>query len=79
MYIVFISVVGLGLGVPRINISYIFAHNGNRRNNKGYIQKDVPWCMLFVDDIAFVDTSKESLHAKLVTRAKALQSNFNNE
>lgn len=63
-----------GGGVPKINISHMFAHNGNRRNNKGYIQKDIPWCMLFVDDIAFADTSKESLSAKLVTWAKALQS-----
>jgi hypothetical protein len=62
MYIVFISGYGMGLGlcVPRINISYIFAHNGNGRNNKGYIQKDVQWCMLFVDGIAFVDTSKDT-------------------
>lgn len=64
------------MGVLRINISYIFAHNGNRRNNKEYIQKDAPWSMLFVDDIAFVDTSKESLCAKLVTWAKVLQSKF---
>ena len=31
-----------------------------------HIQEDVPWCMLFVDDVVLVDKSRDGVNAKLV-------------
>lgn len=30
-----------------------------------YIQEDIPWCMLFVDDIVLLDETKERVNSKL--------------
>ena len=30
-----------------------------------HIQDDIPWCMLFVDDIALIDETKSGVNAKL--------------
>ncbi|CAL5326839.1 unnamed protein product [Camellia sinensis] len=38
------------------------------------IQDDVPWCMLFVDDIVLVDETREGVNTKLEIWRKALES-----
>ena len=30
-----------------------------------HIQDDIPWCMLFVDDIVLIDETKSGINAKL--------------
>ena len=38
------------------------------------IQLEVPWCMLFVDDIVLVDESRDGVNAKLERWWEALKS-----
>ena len=37
------------------------------------IQDDVPWCMLFADDIVLVDETREGVNTKLEIWRKALE------
>src|SRR4029450_2942072 len=38
-----------------------------------YIQDDIPWCMLFADDIVLVDETREGVNAKLEVWSEALE------
>ena len=37
-----------------------------------HIQEEVPWCMLLVDDIVFIDKSRDGVNAKLERWYEAL-------
>ncbi|PKA60283.1 ubiquitin-protein ligase E3 C [Apostasia shenzhenica] len=39
-----------------------------------YIQDEVPWCMLFADDIVLIEKTKEGAKAKLELWRNALES-----
>ncbi|PKA66268.1 ubiquitin-protein ligase E3 C [Apostasia shenzhenica] len=39
----------------------------------GHIQDEVPWCMLFADDIVLVEKTKEGAKAKLELWRNALE------
>ena len=39
-----------------------------------YIQDDIPWCMLFADDIVLIDETKAGVNAKLEVWREALES-----
>ena len=39
-----------------------------------HIQEEVPWCMLFADDMVLVDKSRDGVNAKLERWQKALES-----
>ncbi|PKA60324.1 ubiquitin-protein ligase E3 C [Apostasia shenzhenica] len=39
-----------------------------------YIQDEVPWCMLFADDIILIEKTKEGAKAKLELWRNALES-----
>ena len=39
-----------------------------------HFQEEVPWCILFVDDIVLVDESRDGLDAKLERQKEALES-----
>jgi hypothetical protein len=38
------------------------------------IQRDIPWCMLFADDVVLVDESREGVNRKLELWRQALES-----
>ena len=40
----------------------------------GHMQDEVPWCMLFVDDIVLVTETKVEVNAKLELWREALES-----
>ena len=40
-----------------------------------HLQEEVPWCMLFADDIVLIDETKEGLNLKLNRWVDALESN----
>ncbi|PKU62779.1 ubiquitin-protein ligase E3 C [Dendrobium catenatum] len=39
-----------------------------------YLQDDVPWCMLFTDDILLVDKTREGIEGKLELWMSTLES-----
>ena len=39
-----------------------------------HIQEEVPWCMLFVDDIVLVNESRDCVNAKFERWQEALES-----
>jgi hypothetical protein len=39
------------------------------------IQEDIPWCMLFADDVGLVDKSREGVNRKLEIWRQTLKSN----
>ncbi|KAM1196328.1 hypothetical protein ACFX2J_022713 [Malus domestica] len=40
----------------------------------GHIQDDIPWCMLFADDIVLIDETQEGVNAKLNLWREVLES-----
>ena len=40
----------------------------------GHIQDDIPWCMLFVDDIVLIDETQEGVNAKFNLWREVLES-----
>ncbi|KAM2508308.1 hypothetical protein ACFX1W_030523 [Malus domestica] len=40
----------------------------------GHIQDDIPWCMLFVDDLVLIDETQEGVNAKLNLWREVLES-----
>ena len=39
-----------------------------------HLQEDVPWCMLFADDILLIDKTREGVHEKLELWRSTLES-----
>ena len=50
-------------GVPRLFSPYLFALVMDELTR--HIEYDVPWCMLFADDIVLVDETAKGVNAKL--------------
>ena len=66
----FLVTVGLYQGSALI--SYLFALIMDELT--AHIQEQAPWCMLYADDIVFVDESRDSLNAKPERWREALES-----